>query len=211
MNDKFIKQLAQEGAKPPILKPQKQLFLWFVISFLYALILLFFFGLRKDLAIEIKNISFVFEALVIAAFSLSSAFYANVSALPDLNQNYNLRKIPLIFLAILLALVLFKFLTQKTELEIFCGGESYFCAIAILVFATIPSLLFFVILRNGVSTNLKNSGLFIGLSSGSFSYLILRLIHETEEIHHLFFWHFLPIFLVSLLTIICANFCLKKI
>lgn len=211
MNEEFIKKLAQEGAKSKILSPEKQLILWLAISFSYSLIILSFFGLRKDLSTAINNLSFIFEIILILIIALSSGFYANISALPDLNQIYNLRKVPLVFLLILLTLILYKFLTQNSDLEIFCGDESYFCSIAVVVFAVIPSLLFFIILRNGAASNLNESGFFIGISSGSFAYLILRLIHETEEIQHLFFWHFIPIILISFLTIICANFCLKKI
>jgi hypothetical protein len=64
----------------------------------------------------------------------------------------------------------------------------------------VPLLFLISVLKRGVMTNYSFSFLIIGIASGSFSYLLERLINKTEDLSHILLWHFAPIFLVILLS-----------
>lgn len=212
MNEEFIKNLASQGAKKPIYRPDKQLFLWSMIMVLYATLIFGVLGIRQDISLKIHNLFFDFEILLILATSFSAAIAASFLALPDVNQKYSIKWIPFVFLFLLCLVILYQYSTQGVlTIDQICMGASYKCALTIVVFSIIPSAIFFVILYRAATLNNVLAGFMIGLCGGSFSYLLLRLIHSTEDVIHLFLWHLIPVFLVTLISMIITNLVIKRI
>ena len=212
VNEEFIKNLAKQGAKKPIYQPQKQMLLWTMVMIFYASLIFIFLGFRADLSQKIQDIFFDLEIFLILATSVSAAFAASFLALPDLNQKPMIKKIPFIFLFLLCAVIARQyFMKGSSVVDEICGGANYQCALAIVIFAIIPSLIFFVILYRAATLNSALAGFMIGLCGGSFSYVLLRLVHSTEDVTHLFMWHFIPVFFVTIISTIIAKLVVKRI
>lgn len=211
MNREFIKNLANQGAKKPTYQPKKQLLLWSIVMVFYAFLIFSFLGVRSDFLQKIHEPLFVLEMLVIFTTSFSAAIAASFLAIPDGIQRKFLKQIPFISLLFLCAIILAQYFLQKgLVIEEFCG-ESYKCTLAIFIFSIVPSAIFFVILYRAATLECLLAGFMIGLCGSSFSYLLLRLIHSTENIIHLFSWHLVPVFLVSCLSVILAKIIVREI
>lgn len=212
MEKDFIKNIASTGAKKPMICPRTQLCLLGLITVLYTIILVSYFGLRSDFKTIILEPIFLIEIGLVLATSICAGTYANFLSLPDINQKRSIRNLPFIFLALLSAIVFYQhMLTHDLHLEQLCGMENYRCARAVILFSIVPSIIFFITLYNGATTNYILSGLMIGLCAGSFSYFLLRIIHATQNISHLFIWHSLPILFLVILSVLIARFVVPRL
>lgn len=212
MDKKFIKNLASQGAKAPLLSCGKQFYSWLAIMVVYTIMIIACFGVRHDFAYQITQPVFFIEILLILATSFCAGILVSFLALPDVNQQYFLRQLPVIFFALLCALIAYQYVLNKdVVLEELCGGQNYECALGIVIFAMVPSLIFLVILQRGATTHRLLASLMIGLCGGSFSYFLLRIIHATQNIVHLFLWHLLPISFVIILSILIAKITVSKL
>lgn len=206
MKQEFITHIAKQGAKKPFYTPSKQLLLWFIVMAIYAALIFSTIGLRADFFQKITEPLFVLELIVIFATSFTSGVAASFLALPDVNQKHYMTKVPLIFLFFLCIIIGLEYCMQGLVMpEELCGIKNYQCTLAIIIFAIIPSSIFFVILYRAATIHSGFAGFMIGLCGGSFSYLLLRLIHSTENIAHLLAWHLVPVLLVTVICIVIAK------
>ena len=212
MNEEFIKELAGQGAKKPTYQPKQQMFFWSVVMLFYAIVIFLTLGIRPDLSQKIQEPFFRLELFLIFITSLSAGFAASFLALPDSNQKNSIKWIPIISLLLLCLVISHQYFQWRgLVFSVFCSGLNYKCTLSIIAFSIIPSLIFFVILYRGATLNSVLAGFMIGLCGGTFSYLLLRLIHETEDVTHLFLWHFSPVFLVTLISMIAAKLVIKRV
>ncbi len=211
MNEQFIKELARQGAKKPTYQPKQQMFFWSAVMVIYAIAIFLTLGIRPDLSQKIQDPFFRLELFLIFVTSVSAGYAASVLGLPDSNQKNSIKWIPIISLVLLCLVIVHQYFEWRDLVfSIFCSGN-YKCAFSIVTFSIVPSLIFFVILYRGATIHSKLAGFMIGLCGGTFSYLILRLIHKTEDVTHLFLWHFIPVFLVTLISMIAAKLVMKRI
>lgn len=212
MHEEFIKDLASKGAKRPQCQPNKLLLAWFSAMVLYATLVFLFLGIREDLSDKVSDLFFYFELFLIISVSISAAVAVNFLALPDVNQKRLVILFPIIFLALLLAVIISQYIQQRgLEIHALCDLENHRCFLAIIFFSVVPCLIFLIILYRAATLNSVAAGCMAGLSGGSFSYLLLRLIHPTEDVFHLFFWHFTPILLVMMVSVIAVKLLSKRI
>jgi hypothetical protein len=207
--ENLIKNLANSKIKEKLPSPLKTTLC--AVSFLaiYLIILLEFFGLRSDLFIELKNGKFILElALNILVIVLAIVAISHLR-LPNINKN---QKIIFALIAIFLtfsALICLNLYGNKSQ-EM-CGGEGYQCLLGILLFSLLPMFFLAAILHRGVMTNYTASFIAIGISGGCFAYLVERLANPVEDGVHLIVWHFMPIFLVILLSSFLVKKLIKKL
>lgn len=207
--ENLITNLANSKIKEPLPSPLKTTLC--AVSFLaiYLVILLEFFGLRNDIFIELKNGKFILELALNILVIVAAIVAISHLRLPNINKN---QKIIFALIAIFLmfsALICLDFHDNKSQ-EM-CGGEGYQCLLGIILFSLLPMLFLAAILRRGVMTNYAASFIAIGISGGCFAYLVERLANSVEDRIHLIIWHFMPIFLVILLSAFLVKKLIKKL
>lgn len=207
--ENLITNLANRKIKEPLPSPLKTTLC--AVSFLaiYLVILLEFFGIRNDIFIELKNGKFILELALNILVIVASIIAISHLRLPNINKN---QKIIFVLIAIFLmfcALICLDF--HGNESQEICGGEGYQCLLGIILFSLLPMLFLAAILRHGVMTNYAASFIAIGISGGCFAYLVERLANPVEERIHLIIWHFMPIFLVILLSAFLVKKLIKKL
>lgn len=205
--ENLISNLVDKGVKPALPKPLRTFVFCVVFLAIYLVILLQIFGLRDDFAVAIKQSSLQIELFFnVATISLSIAAIVFLR-LPRLNENSLINFVAVAFFIMLfLSLCVSCCLDEKLD----CLSNIR-CLIGIVLFAVVPLILLTAILRRGVMTNYFFPFLLIGIASGSFSYLVERLIDTTEHRIHLILWHFAPIFIVILLSFLLIKMTVKKL
>ena len=200
----FIANLADKGAKKSLPSPASTVIFCLIFLSLYAIILLQVFGVRSDIFTALLNFDFqieIFLNIILILVSIASVAFLR---LPSLGEKSRIGVTIITFFILLFLAVCFDYCSQENHAP--CPSESYKCLLGILLFSLVPLLFLTAILRFGVMTNYLTSFIAIGVASGSFAYLIERLINSAEEKIHLILWHFAPIFLVILLS----SFLIKK-
>jgi hypothetical protein len=195
-SENLIKNLANKGAKSALPMPAASFVLSVMFLSFYLVVLLDFFGVREDFSVAINTLPFQIELFLNIGAILFSIAAITFLRLPSLHE-----KSWVIFIAIILFILLFLSLCFNCceETQLACASNLK-CLMAILLFSIVPLIFLTVVLRRGVMTNYFPSFLLIGIASGSFSYLVERLMSPTEDIAHLLLWHFAPIFIVILLS-----------
>ena len=211
-NQDFVKKLAKNGAKKTIFSPLKGGFAGSILVAIYLFALLGFFGLRSDFATKIIDKQFQFELIITLFTSFSSIYCLNYLRFPDLGEKTLIKLLPFFGFIPFATLILYQYLGYNHDLNhINCDVPGFYCASSIIFFALpIAAILFFTLYR-GTTLNKSLCGVIIGIASGTISYLFLRLIHATEDMPHLFIWHFLPIMVLITLFIFLANKIIKKL
>lgn len=212
-DEDLISSLAKQGAKPSLPKPLNSAILLCAALFLYVTLLVSLFGLRVDFLSKIHQPFFQLELLLSLLTIVSSVVALVFLRFPNWSEKSSIKNLPLLFFALFSLLIFKRYIGRSADdfNHVLCAPHEYQCLIGILIFSIIPVIALLIILRRGVVTNFYSSALMIGIGSGAISYLIERLIHETESLSHLFIWHFLPIFLVILLGIILTKIFTKKL
>jgi len=211
--EKLISSLANQGAKAALPNPYQVALKISAALILYAALLVGLFGLRPDFSLKIKEFSFFAEIFISILAIFSAATALAFLRLPNFSDKFLSKNLSPAFFVIFTFFVSYHyfFRADNDSSLALCGVADYRCLLAIIIFSAIPALFLLRILRQGVMTNFYFSALMIGISSGVLSYLIERLIHETESFDHLFIWHFLPVFIVIFLSLILTNFTTKKL
>lgn len=207
--ENLISNLSKEGAKKPLSKPLQSFAISCLILILYSVILFCFFGIRKDFSSKIHQVYFQIELAISLLTILVSIASVSFLRLPDFSQRKSIKFLPPIFFGILFALLYWQ-INHVTENHIPCSKD-FICFLSIIIFSIAPAAILIFTLRQGIVTNFISSFIAIGIASGSLSYLIGRLIHETENPLHFFIWHFLPTFLVIVLSAFFTKIFTKKL
>jgi hypothetical protein len=203
----LISSLANKGARPALEKPFLSFVFCVVFLAIYLVILLQIFGLRNDFASAITEQSLQIELFLNVATILASIAAIVFLRLPRLNENSLIN-----FIAVAFFIMFFLSLCFVCCIEegLNCLSDLS-CLIGIILFSLIPLVFLTAILKRGVLTNYFFSFLLVGIASGSFSYLVERLVNSTEHKMHLILWHFAPIFIVILLSLLLIKMTVKKL
>jgi hypothetical protein len=208
---KLIEKLSKEGAKKPLIKTKTVILTTCLSLILYLALLIFAFGLRQDFAAKILETKFQIELFLLISSALISASLISLIRLPDFNEKKYTKFLPILVLIGFLLLIAFEFFAQNEHGKILCGAKNHQCCLTILIFSAFPLILLLIILKSGIVTNFLFSTIFIGISGGTISYLLLRMTHETENITHLIIWHLCPIILVIFISGILIKIFTKKL
>ena len=193
------RQLIQDlsaGATPiKILRPQRYIALLLALFFIYAICgQCWLEGFRPDISMQLTRPLFIAELLLLAAMLTSASIASIYAMLPDSAQRKTLMRLPYLFSAGMLALVMFQlFLPQDARMAVSAiSSHSHNCTLYIALSSILPAALIFVLLRKGASVVPMQAGFLAVIAAVSVGSITLRLAEANDEIMHLLSWHYLP-------------------
>jgi hypothetical protein len=196
--DTFITSLSTDVSAQKTVRLSRLMTTWFLGTFIYMALLLFVvFKPRPDLALKLSEPLFFFEISSLALLALTSSLSAILLSFPDSYQNRKLSFTPIaafIFFALSLALEQFADNPPAPEPE-----HSFECCIAITLASLPLAAWMFARIYRMAPVHPTFAGATALLASFSIGALALRLSEQTDSIHHLIYWHYLPMFLMGLI------------
>lgn len=171
--------------------PPSVLFLkWLALSFAYSAVLLVFTGLRPDLATHLHSPAFVSEIFLLAAIVIASGISAAALAFPDMYQKRHPLLLPVIPLTGFILLITVEWFAEPPSTPL--PPHAIECLLCIMLYASLPAFLLMAMLRRHATTHPYLAGGIALLASSALGCLALRLAEETDSMHHLVIWHYLP-------------------
>ena len=192
--EKTIDRLAAD-CRPtsPAPRPAGAVALWLALSCGISLMLTFIIALREDLATQMTRGLFWAEIATLTALVASSCVSAVWLAFPDLRQQRWVVLLPLPFLAMYTCLLAYRVLVPEATLPPIGENNGLDCGLCITLFALIPGLTLFYIMRCYGTTHPRAAGALGLLTSASIGHLALKFAEANDSVPHLLVWHLLPI------------------
>ena len=190
--DELIQQLA--GNAPPVkrLRPFGQRFIaWLVISLVYIGIIMFFFGVRDDAGLMLRDPMFFTQAMLLIVLGVTAGYAALQISVPD-----GMLSVPLVGLVIGSAMVSMVLLSYETCTTSGCvAGQGWECSLHIAMLGIIPAIALFLMLKRSAPSRRLWAGALMGLAMIGLSAAALQFACGNSDPLHLLVWHWLPGFL----------------
>ena len=195
-----INRLAAE-CKPaaPAPVPARAVALWLALSCGVSLLLTLMMELREDLPTQLGQSLFLAEIAVLTALVISSCVSAVWLAFPDLRQQRWVVLLPLPLLTLYICMLIYRLLVPAATLPPIGEIHGTACSICITLFALLPGLTLFRIMRRYATTRPCAAGALALLASASIGHLALKFAEANDSVPHLLVWHMVPIILLGLL------------
>jgi hypothetical protein len=196
--DTTIERLAAATTRaeaPPT--PGRAVALWLVVSLGVSLLMMLTMTLRTDLAAQCQQNNFWREAVVLIGIIISSSVSAIWLSYPDLRQQRWVVALPLPFLAAYIFLLASRALAPVAATTALEADHSIECSLCIMIFALIPGLMLFRIMRRYATAHPRAAGTLALLASASIGNLALKFAEANDSVPHLLLWHMTPIILLG--------------
>lgn len=208
----LIKELSAGATAVKPLRPRRYaLFLLALLSVYAFCAQCWLGGFRPDLAIQLARPLFIIELLLLVAMLASAAVAAVYAMLPDGAQRQTLMRLPYMFTAGMLTLVMFQLLLPQDARMVMSDAASHTleCTEYIAVSSLLPAVLIFGLLSKGASVVPMQAGLLAVIAAVSVGAFTLRLAEANDEITHLLIWHYLPSLFFASLGALIGRFVLR--
>lgn len=197
--EKLIAHLARDAAARPAPHPLSLFTVWFIISADIGLVIIGLMGHRPDLGDRLHEPLFLAEVtaliLLIAATALSTIW----SSFPDCRQQAWLTRLPLIPLAVSLAILAYRLLVPAATPPTMMVNHNIVCGICITLYALFPAFLLMHLIRRNATTRPYRTGALALLTAAATGHLVLKFIEANDHADHLIASHLPPIGLLGLL------------
>jgi hypothetical protein len=198
--ESLIASLAEEMEPvTPASRPLALFVKWLAGSLAYTLIVLLYFGLRRDLFLHLHTPLYLAETGLLACLVVTSGISAVTLSFPDLYQRRWAVFTPVLPLLLFLATLYIEWLHDSPPAPEPPHGMD--CLLCISMFSVLPAALLMLLLRRQASTHYYLAGGIALLAATSIGCLTLRLSEDTDSILHLIKWHYLPMIGFSFLGI----------
>ena len=192
--DELIKSLAAEaGPVKPLPPLGRRFILWLVVSLLYALFCLFWIGWRTDLRAVATAPGFIWQTLLLAMLTVSSAWLAFVLSIPGRERGHAGKiAVGLVAVAWLTTLLVLILITPDHS-----PGDGWACSLHITLVGLLPAILLMLMIKRAAPLQWLWAGISVGLAMIALGATALQFACGTDDPMHLLFWHLLPgVFLV---------------
>ena len=204
---KLIEKLSAEGPKKPLRRPVFTWGLFLLCLFGHAVLAISLSGLRVDIVSKVQDPTYLMTLLGMLIVGVLAAWLTTCFALPDGNQQSGFGRRVVLLLCVCVAAVLgYSWWHMGSHVYALCSlmGD-YACAVHVVLSSLTPLIVMTYMIRKAAPIRILWVGFMAGLSAASFAYVVLQLTMVGESPAHLFIWHFLPVFGVSI-----AGLCLGK-
>jgi hypothetical protein len=190
--DQLIALLAGD-AKPVrrVWSPSFRVALWIACQALVLLSLGGLLGARHDLAVKLREPSFLVPLLLLAGSGLGAAVLALAAAVPD-RKPARPGAAAIVAVALLVPLLAFGFEPAGAK-SLVAWGHGWPCAVRTVGLALVPLAFLLVAIRRGATLVPAVAGVLAGAASFSVAAAAMRLICASDERWHLLAWHLVPI------------------
>lgn len=191
--ENLIKQLVL--ACKPIKRldsPASRFFRWLLVSVFFVVAATLLFGLRPDLGLASMRIGFALQALSASGLAVLSALSAFILSVPDRKRPW-LAMVPVITLVLWLATIANGFLLVENVR----GGIGLSCVRDIVLFALLPGLLLFRMLRRAAPLEPGRVGVLAALGVAALGAAGIQFICMNDDPLHTLLWHWLPVSLAG--------------
>ena len=210
--ESLIHELSAQGAAKALPPPKYFIVRILAVLLVYALGVQGLNHLRPDILEQLATRpAYGMELLLLAAIAISSVLAAITAMYPDAYQRPLQLKLPYIFLG-LLALLL--------EAQLFMPANPHMrvlpftlpgheCTLSIAAIAMLPSVLIFLLLRQGATVHPLKAGSFAVLASASVGCFCLRITEQNDSLAHLLTYHYGPTLLFAALGALAGKWLIR--
>ena len=206
--DDLITRLAQDA--PPVKPAPHPLVLsleWMTVAMAYLGVSLTISGLRPDLMLKLQEPWFAAEIATLAGIFIATCLSAALLSFPDLHQMRRAAFAPAITFALFVAVMFLAWHADNPPAPL--PVHSFQCTLSITLFAILPAVWAFHVMRKYASTHHYWAGSIALLSAFSAGALWLRFHEINDSIMHVIEWHYLPMIAIGLLGMWLGRTCLK--
>ncbi len=202
--DHLINRLTDDLSDMPVMRhPLLCCMPWVVIATLYVFLSVYFLGLRDDFGLKISDPAFLFELVLTACLSISSAFAAVWLRYPDIRGQTWIIAIPFSLFGIFVVLLALRMFVEFSGLpHIHLSHKCYKDAV---LFGLIPAIVIIALTLRGKTTHPVLLAFMNALSVGGVGYIGLRLTCHSDEIGHLCIYHLFPYIIFAFIASILAR------
>jgi hypothetical protein len=175
----------------PLWSPSVRLALWLAIATV-PLAFALAFGLRNDLADQLRHPSFVLEVAALLAAGAGAAALALRSAVPGQEASARVVTASILLVGAALLLVLHEPASTEVPAARFAASGAQ-CVACILAFALLPWATLLVALRRGAPLEPAAAGAWAGAAAFLVSVAAVRIACPIDERWHLLAFHALPV------------------
>lgn len=181
----------------PLKHPIKRMAPWVIIATLYvALVAVWGIGLRTDILDMLsQNSRFQLDIGLAAMVYLSSGFVLGWVNLPDMRQQPWVISIPMVFIGLFIANILFRLFTETLadpDFDMMCFPHS-------VLLTVIPLGYLIFLIRKGCPACHKKSALFATMAISAIGWIGLRFTSPIDHMVHIFFVQFIPFIALGIL------------
>jgi hypothetical protein len=162
--------------------------LWTLVAALYIGGTLLILPPRPDLAQKITEPFFAAEIALLTLIVLTSGLSAVILSFPDLHQKNRLACLATAPLLAFIALMYFLYRNDTAPLP----AHGMECLACISLLSLLPAFGIFYTLRKYASVHYYSTGAVALIAAFAVGCLALRLSEQTDSIHHLVQWHYIP-------------------
>lgn len=189
--NKLIVRLAHHApAVQPAPHPFVLSFGWVVVAAFYLAISLMISGARPVMLLALQNTWFAAEIAALLALFISTSVSAALLSYPDLYQMRRIAFAPIMTFALFVLVIFLAWQADYPPAPL--PEHSVECTLSIAVFAMLPTVWMFYVMRKFASTHLYLAGGTALLFAFSVGALWLRLYEQNNSITHVIQWHYLP-------------------
>ena len=166
-------------------------------------------GLRPDIEARLEDMFFIAELGAICLLTITAGMASFWLSVPDEYQQPTIKWLPCVPLITVVALLVIQLLQMPTDMLKQPMEARFDCVFDILAFSIVPGVALFFMMRRAATTHYYLAGGFAAIAVSSFSYLLMRLIEDTDDVLHLLLWHVSPVIALSILGILLGQWLLR--
>ncbi len=175
--------------------PLKKALPWILGSFIYLALGVFVFGVRFDMGERLLDSTYLFEMGLIVAMSFSAALCSLWLSVPDMRGQRWMLAVPITFFGALVFWIALRFVFDLGDMP-HIGWHH--CLNEAIIFGAIPAAALCFLSSRGKTTQ-PGMMLFMNvIAIGGLGYIGLRIVCGSDDIGHLFVFHFFPYIVIGL-------------
>ncbi len=207
--DQLIAQLSSEALPtPPMSSPWRLATKWLIGLLVYSGALFLLIAPRADLGTQLQSPLFVLELVLLACMVISSTVSAALLSFPDMHQKSRIVRLPLVCFGLFTVLIGFHWLTSPPPMSAMSIKECV-CTLFMTLYAFIPAVWLFFMMRNAKSTHPKACGSVVVIAAFGLGALILRLSEPNDDVMHFIVFHYIPMLAAALMGVALGRLLLR--
>lgn len=202
--DQLIAQLSSEApTKKPMASPARLAGKWLLGLAVYSVLLFALIEVRSDILQKLQSPLFLLELVLLLGIITTTTLSAATLSFPDLYQKPAMAQLPRIFFALFTVLMLFQSLKAPSVAPL--AMVECMCTLFITIYAFLPAIWLFYMMRHATSTKPAVAGSVIVLSAFSLGALMLRLSEPNDSAMHFIVFHYFPMLAAAFVGVVLGR------
>ncbi|MBI1273778.1 MAG: DUF1109 family protein [Alphaproteobacteria bacterium] len=197
--DQTIESIVAGAAPVRLARPWLLLLGWLAATFAGTCAIVLFLAPRHDLALQLASPLFLAEAATLAALVITSGAAGVWLGFPDMRQQRAIPFAPVPFLLLYVGLLGYRLMHPELNGAPAPEEHGINCALCIAIFAVIPGLWMFRLLRRNAPAHPRLAGAIALLAASSTGHLVLKFAESDDSVLHFAESHLLPMLALAIL------------